>query len=172
MIGDQIRDKDAVSAVAIICEMAAVEKNKGRSLFDKLLELYQQHGFYLEDLVSVTRKGMNGQKEIADMMERFRKETPETLGGLKVTRLLDYQLQRATDLKSGSSEGISLPKSNVLQFVLEDGSKVSARPSGTEPKIKFYFSVRSDLKDRSDHDKVKSELQEKIRRIIADLNVG
>ncbi len=172
MIGDQIRDKDAVSAVAILCEMAAVEKDKGKSLYQKMLELYQRYGFYLEDLVSVTKKGMNGQKEIAEMMERFRKQTPEILGGQKVKKLLDYQEQKDTDLATGSVKPITLPKSNVLQFVLEDGSKVSARPSGTEPKIKFYFSVREELKDVSEFKAVKQKLQEKIKKIVADLGVG
>jgi len=171
MIGDQIRDKDAVSAVALLCEMAAYEKNKGRSLFEKLIDLYLQFGCYREHLVSITRKGMNGQQEIADMMERFRKEPPQQLGGGKVARLLDYQLQVATDLANGTQTPISLPKSNVLQFVLEDGSKISARPSGTEPKIKFYFSVKAPLASADRFDEVYGSLEGKIDAIVKDLKL-
>ncbi len=172
MIGSKIRDKDAVSAVAILCEMAAVEKNKGRSLFQKLLELYQRYGYYLEDLVSVTKKGMNGQKEIADKMEGIRGNTPASLGGSKVVTLLDYDLQKQTNLVSGSVTELTLPRSNVLQFMLEDGSKVSARPSGTEPKIKFYFSVNDKLGNISDHKTVRKKLDEKIKKIIDDLGLS
>ncbi|RYY63664.1 MAG: phospho-sugar mutase, partial [Chitinophagaceae bacterium] len=171
MIGDQIRDKDAVSAVALLCEMAAYEKNKGRSLYQKLIDLYVQHGCYREHLISITRKGMNGQQEIADMMERFRNDPPQSLGGVKVAQLLDYQKQVATDLASGGTTPITLPKSNVLQFVLEDGSKVSARPSGTEPKIKFYFSVKAPLASAEQFDEVYGGLEGKIDAIVKDLGV-
>ncbi|GAB4091762.1 phospho-sugar mutase [Flaviaesturariibacter terrae] len=171
MIGDQIRDKDAVSAVALLCEMAAYEKNKGRSLFQKLIDLYVQYGCYREHLVSITRKGMNGQQEIADMMERFRSNPPQTLGGVKVAQLADYQKQVTTDLASGSTTAITLPKSNVLQFVLEDGSKISARPSGTEPKIKFYFSVKAPLPSAERFDEVYASLEPKVDAIVKDLGV-
>lgn len=171
MIGDQIRDKDAVSAVALLCEMAAYEKNKGRSLFQKLIDLYVEYGCYREHLVSITRKGMNGQQEIADMMERFRKNPPQTLGGEKVAELRDYQLQVATNLASGETMPITLPKSNVLQFLLEDGSKISARPSGTEPKIKFYFSVKAPLASAERFDEVYASLEPKIDAIVKDLGV-
>ncbi|HPH85387.1 MAG TPA: phospho-sugar mutase, partial [Ferruginibacter sp.] len=135
MIGDKIRDKDSVSAVTILCEMAAYEKNKGRSLFDKLVDLYVQYGFYKENLVSITKKGMNGAAEIKAMMETYRSNPPKTIDGMEVKELLDYELQVGKNLSDGSSWKIELPKSNVLQFVLADGSKISARPSGTEPKI-------------------------------------
>jgi phosphoglucomutase len=171
MIGSQIRDKDAVSAVAILCEMAAYEKSKGRTLYQKLVELYKKYGFYLEDLISITRKGMNGQQEIADMMESFRKNPPVELAGSKVVELLDYQKQVKTELISGKTSAINLPKSNVLQFILEDGSKISARPSGTEPKIKFYFSVNAPLPDDKDFENVKAGLKEKIKKIIAEMNL-
>jgi phosphoglucomutase len=171
MIGDQIRDKDAVSAVAILCEMAAYEKNKGRSLYQKLIDLYVQYGCYKEHLVSITKKGMNGQGEIAAMMEGFRQSPPQTLGGSKVAQLLDYQKQVATDLATGTTETIGLPKSNVLQFVLADGSKVSARPSGTEPKIKFYFSVKAPLEAATQFKQVEAELDGRIARITADLKL-
>jgi phosphoglucomutase len=171
MIGDQVRDKDAVSSVAIMCEMAAVEKSKGRSLFDKLIDLYLQYGLYLEDLVSITKKGMNGVQEIANMMNEFRQSPPMHLDGVKVIRLLDYEKQEDRNLLDGSIQNIDLPKSNVLQFVLEDGSKISARPSGTEPKIKFYFSVKSPLNNKEEFDRAEQELRSKIERIVSELKL-
>ena len=172
MIGDQIRDKDAVSAVALLCEMAAYEKNKGKSLFDKMIELYMQYGFYYEHLISITKKGMNGQQEIAAMMEGYRKQPPTEIAGMKVVTLLDYQLQLSTNLQTGTQTKIALPKSNVLQFVTEDGTKISARPSGTEPKIKFYFSVNSVLPNREAFDEVYAHLQNKINNIIAAMQLN
>jgi phosphoglucomutase len=172
MIGDQIRDKDAVSAVALLCEMAAYEKSKGRSLFDKMIELYMQYGFYYEQLISITKKGMNGQQEIAAMMEGYRKQPPNEIAGKKVVTLLDYQLQVNTNLVTGAQTNIPLPKSNVLQFVTEDGTKISARPSGTEPKIKFYFSVNAVLPNRESFDEVYADLQNKINNIIAAMQLN
>ena len=172
MIGDQIRDKDAVSAVALLCEMAAYEKSKGRSLFDKMIELYMQYGFYYEHLISITKKGMNGQQEIAAMMEGYRKQPPTEIAGMKVVTLLDYQLQLSTNLETGTQTKIQLPKSNVLQFVTEDGTKISARPSGTEPKIKFYFSVNTVLPNREAFDEVYAHLQNKINNIIAAMQLN
>ena len=171
MIGDEVRDKDSVSAVAIICEMAAVEKDKGRTLFDKLIELYVQYGFYYEQLISITKKGMNGSKEIAAMMQGYRDRPPSEIAGSKVMELLDYQLQQSTNLKSGEKKETKLPKSNVLQFILEDGTKISARPSGTEPKIKFYFSVNTPLENRTEFDKTKKLLDEKIASIISSMKL-
>ncbi|MEI8110687.1 MAG: phospho-sugar mutase [Chitinophagia bacterium] len=171
MIGSLIRDKDAVSAVALLCEMAAYEKSKGKTLFEKLIELYIDYGFYYESLISITKKGMNGQKEIAEMMERFRNQPPAQLAGSSVVQLLDYQLQRATDLTTGTITPIHLPKSNVLQFITEDGSKISARPSGTEPKIKFYFSVHDKLVTKQDFEKVLDKLKAKIETIIRDMQL-
>lgn len=171
MIGDQIRDKDAISAVAILCEMAAYEKSKGRSLYQKLIDLYVEYGCYQEHLISITKKGMNGQQQIAEMMERFRSNPPRQLGGSKVVELLDYQLQKKTKLETGTTEDIRLPRSNVLQFILEDGSKISARPSGTEPKIKFYFSVRTELPAASQYEAVKGQLMQKIETIIKEMDL-
>jgi phosphoglucomutase len=169
MIGSQIRDKDAISAVAILCEMAAYEKSKGRSLYQKLIDLYVEYGCYQEHLISITKKGMNGQQQIAEMMERFRNNPPQSLGGSKVVELLDYQKSEKRKLETGVTEAIKLPKSNVLQFVLEDGSKISARPSGTEPKIKFYFSVRTELPSAAQYEKVKGQLMQKIETIIKEM---
>ncbi len=171
MIGDEIRDKDAVSAVALLCEMAAYEKNKGRSLFDKLIDLYLQYGLYKESLVSITKKGMNGAKEIAGMMEGYRKDPPLVIDGAAVAELLDYELQVGKNLQTGESWKIDQPKSNVLQFVLADGTKISARPSGTEPKIKFYFSVNTRLDNASEFDAREKELDDRIDRIIAEMKL-
>lgn len=171
MFGSEIRDKDAIAAVAILCEMAAVEKSKGRSLYQKLLDLYVEYGCYQEHLISITKKGMNGQQQIAEMMERFRSNPPKSLGGSKVVELLDYQSGVKTKLETGTTEEIKLPKSNVLQFVLEDGSKISARPSGTEPKIKFYFSVRTELPSADQYEAVKGQLMQRIDTIIKDMEL-
>lgn len=172
MIGDEIRDKDAVSAVALLCEMAAYEKSKGKTLFDKMIELYIQYGFYYEQLISITKKGMNGQQEIAKMMEGYRVNPPATINGSKVATLLDYELQVGKNLLTGETWKINLPKSNVLQFITADGSKISARPSGTEPKIKFYFSVHTSLKNRAEFDEKYQILQNKIIGIIADMQLN
>ncbi len=171
MIGDKVRDKDAVSAVALLSEMAAYEKDKGKILFDKLIDLYVKYGFYKESLISITKKGMNGQKEIADMMEGYRNNPPSTLNGVAVVDLLDYELKKATNIQTGHSSEIKLPKSNVLQFILADGTKISARPSGTEPKIKFYFSVNAKLDSAEDYDKVSTVLDDKIKNVIKDLKL-
>jgi phosphoglucomutase len=171
MIGDKTRDKDAISAVALLCEMAAYEKNQGRTLFDKMIDLYTQYGFYYENLISITKKGMNGQKEIAAMMEGYRTNPPATINGAQVVQLLDYQLQQGKNLVTGESWSIDLPKSNVLQFITADGSKISARPSGTEPKIKFYFSVKTHLANRADFDTKLAELENKISGIVKDMQL-
>jgi phosphoglucomutase len=171
MIGDKIRDKDAVSAVALLCEMAAYEKEKGRSLYQKMQELYVQYGFYKEHLVSLTKKGMDGQQQIAAMMEGYRSNPPKTIDGADVAELLDYEMQTGKNLLTGKTWKIDLPKSNVLQFVLGDGTKISARPSGTEPKIKFYFSINAKLNSVADYDKVNTALDERIKRIIGDMKL-
>ena len=171
MIGDQLRDKDAVSAVALLCEMAAYEKDAGKSLFTKLLELYVKYGLFREHLISITKKGRDGQEQIAAMMDKYRNEPPQTLAGVKVVGLYDYDKQEAKDLTNGQVCSIELPQSNVLQFILEDGSKVSARPSGTEPKIKFYFSVQGKLDSIALFDSAYANLGNKIEQIIADLGL-
>jgi phosphoglucomutase len=171
MIGSKIRDKDAVSAVALLCEMAAYEKDKGKSLYDKLIELYVQYGFYKESLISITKKGMDGQQQIAAMMEGYRSNPPKSINGVAVAQLLDYELKKGTNLQTGESWTIELPKSNVLQFILADGSKISARPSGTEPKIKFYFSVNGKLASVAEFDTVNAELDKKITGIIDDMKL-
>ncbi|HTQ26882.1 MAG TPA: hypothetical protein VMI35_02085, partial [Puia sp.] len=171
MIGSKLRDKDAVSAVALLCEMAAYEKNQGRTLFDKLVELYVQYGLYREFLISITKKGMDGQKQIADMMEGYRKNPPVAINGSKVVQLLDYELRSGKNIQTGETWKISLPESNVLQFILDDGSKISARPSGTEPKIKFYFSVHTTLPNAAGFENKWSELDTRIEGIIRDMHL-
>lgn len=171
MIGDKIRDKDGVSAIALLCEMAAYEKEKGRSLYEKMIDLYVQYGFYKEHLISITKKGMDGQQQIAAMMESYRSNPPKTINGSPVVKLLDYELQKGTNPQTGEEWAIDLPKSNVLQFILEDGSSISARPSGTEPKIKFYFSVNTKLASAAEFDNVNAALDEKIKAVIADMKL-
>ncbi|MEY2835710.1 MAG: hypothetical protein RLZZ557_1372 [Bacteroidota bacterium] len=172
MIGSQLRDKDAVSAVAILCEMAAYEKQRGKSLFAKLIEIYAQYGLFREHLISITKKGMDGQQQIAAMMQKYRENPPAQLAGIPVKGLYDYEKREAKDLSNGQVCPIDLPKSNVLQFVLEDGSKISARPSGTEPKIKFYFSVQGKLENPAEFDHAYAQLGEKIEQVISDLELN
>jgi phosphoglucomutase len=171
MIGDQVRDKDAISAVALLCEMAAYEKNKGRSLYAKMIDLYIQYGMFKEDLISITKKGMNGAAEISQMMQGYRDNPPTTIDGVAVTELLDYELQLGKNLQTGKSWKIDLPKSNVLQFVLTDRTKISARPSGTEPKIKFYFSVNTTLEKKDDFSAAEKFCNNKIARIVDEMGL-
>ncbi len=171
MVGDKLRDKDAVSAVAFLCEMAAYEKNEGRTLYDKLIDLYIEYGFYYEELISLTKKGMRGQEEIAEMMQAYRDNPPTHINNSPVLEILDYQTQQGKNLKSGINWQIDLPKSNVLQFKLEDGTKISARPSGTEPKIKFYFSVHTTLENKKNFDETLQTLKQKIKDVISDMKL-
>lgn len=171
MIGDKIRDKDGVSAVALLCEMAAYEKEKGRSLYEKMIDLYVEYGFYKEHLISITKKGMDGQQQIAAMMEAYRNNPPKEINGSAVVMLRDYELQVEKNLLTGEEWKLELPKSNVLQFVLDDMTSISARPSGTEPKIKFYFSVNTQLNNAGEFEQKNKELDEKIRAVIADMKL-
>jgi phosphoglucomutase len=171
LVGELVRDKDAVISCAFIAEMAAYYKDQGNSLYQAMLTMYQTYGFYKEKLVSITKKGKTGAEEIKSMMERFRFNTPESLGGSKVICLKDYELGKETDLVSGNSKNLDLPKSDVLQFITADGCIVSARPSGTEPKIKFYCSVKTALPDVKEFELKDKQLDEKIERIIHDLAV-
>ncbi|MEJ6981341.1 phospho-sugar mutase [Pedobacter sp. P351] len=171
LIGELVRDKDAVISAAFIAEMTAYYKDKGSSLFEAMLSMYEQYGLYKEKLVSVTKTGKSGAEEIKAMMERFRNNPPVSLGGSKVILLKDYELQKETDLSSGSIKVLDFPKSDVLQFITEDGCIISARPSGTEPKIKFYCSVNAPLDNKSNYKKVDKELDEKVNSIMKDLEV-
>ncbi|MFN0256332.1 phospho-sugar mutase [Pedobacter ureilyticus] len=169
LVGDLVRDKDAVISCAFIAEMTAFYKDKGSSLYEAMIEMYVKYGMYKEDLVSITKKGKTGAEEIKAMMEKFRNNPPATLGGSPVVTLKDYELNKVTDIKSGSSEELGFPKSDVLQFITEDGSIISARPSGTEPKIKFYCSVNEPLASTAEFKATEQKLKEKIKTIMSDL---
>ncbi len=171
LIGDLVRDKDAVISCAFIAEMTAFYKDQGMGLYDAMLNMYQEYGFYKEKLVSITKKGKSGAEEIKSMMHRFRMTPPITLDGAKVVTLKDYELGKETDLVSGKTKDIDLPKSDVLQFITEDGSIISARPSGTEPKIKFYCSVKTGLPDKRAFKEAEKCLDDKIISIMNDLAV-
>ena len=171
LVGEFVRDKDAVVSAAFISEMTAFYKDQGSSLYEAMMDMYVKYGFYKEKLVSITKKGKAGAEEIKAMMERFRNNPPVNLGGSKVATLKDYGLQKETDLNTGKVSDLNFPKSDVLQFVTEDGCIISARPSGTEPKIKFYCSVNKPLGSKADFDKVNEELEKKVDEIMSDLDV-
>jgi phosphoglucomutase len=172
MTGDFVRDKDAVSSCALIAETAAWAAGKGKSLYELLIDIYLEFGLYKESLISVTRKGKSGSEEIKKMMDDFRSAPPKAINGSMVVKIMDYQLMVERDTRTGKETPINLPKSNVLQFFLEDGSKISVRPSGTEPKIKFYFGVKADLPSRGDYENVNASLDQRIKGIITDLKLN
>lgn len=169
LIGELVRDKDAVVSCAFIAEMTAFYKDKGSSLYEAMLDMYVKYGLYKEELVSLTKKGKTGSEEIKAMMEKFRNNPPASLGGSKVVTLKDYELEVETNILTGEKSKLDLPKSDVLQFITEDGSIVSARPSGTEPKIKFYCSVNAPLDSAAAFKEKDTELSEKIKAIMTDL---
>lgn len=169
LIGDHVRDKDAIASTVIIAEMAAYYKDKGSNLFDALLNIYLEHGYFREKLVSIYKRGREGAEEIKQMMNDYRKNPPEELAGSKVVQIKDYKSQEAKEIDTREVESIELPSSNVLQFVTEDGSIISVRPSGTEPKIKFYCSVNIELTNRNNYDKKTAMLEEKMDQIISEL---
>ncbi len=171
LVGDSVRDKDAVASCAMIAEMAAWAKSEGISVFDLLAKIYSQFGFFLESLKSITRKGKSGAEEIQEMMVKFRTAPPTSLGGSEVVKMIDYQSSEAKDFTTGKTIPIDYPKSNVLQFFTADESKISIRPSGTEPKIKFYFSVNEILDQNESIDTKKANLEAKIKNITSDLGV-
>lgn len=171
LVGELVRDKDAIISCAFIAEMTAYYKDQGSSLYQAMLDMYERYGFYKEKLVAITKKGKTGAEEIKALMERFRTNTPSSLGGSKVVRLKDYELGKETDLLTGSEKPLDYPKSDVLQFITADGCIISARPSGTEPKIKFYCSVKTALPDKNEFSKKDKLLEEKIESIMKDLAV-
>ncbi len=171
MIGDFVRDKDAVSAIAMISEVAAYAKQEGTTLYGILQKIYLDHGLYKEALTSLTKEGKKGADEITRIMEDFRTNPPKTLGGAGVASLLDYQRGIGRDLASGKEYQLDFPKSNVLQFITEDGSKISLRPSGTEPKIKFYFSVNTRVNDLNNLATAEKQLDEKLAQLKKDLKL-
>jgi phosphoglucomutase len=165
MVGDFLRDKDAVSACAFFASMAACAANENKSLYDWLIDMYVEHGYYKESLINVTKKGQQGEQEIKAMMEKFRNKPPVEISGSKVVKALDYKNSTEKDLLSGKTSKLQFPSSDVLQFYLEDGSKISVRPSGTEPKIKFYISVNAQLQSANEFENVSGELDKKISSI-------
>ncbi len=171
LIGELVRDKDAVVSSAFIAEMTAYYKDKGSSLFEALIDTYVQYSFYKEKLISLTKKGKTGAEDIKEMMEKFRTNPPAALGGSKVITLKDYEKGIETDLTTNTTKAIELPKSDVLQFITADGSIISARPSGTEPKIKFYCSVNGKLESKDVYYETDKQLDLKISSIMQDLGV-
>lgn len=168
LIGDHVRDKDAVVAAAIIAEMAAYYKHKGSSLFEALMNIYRDYGYFRERLISVYKRGRKGAEEINQMLKNYREDPPKSLGGSPVIKIKDYKTRKAKNVQTGETQTIDLPGSNVLQFITQDESIVSVRPSGTEPKIKFYCSVNTSL-DEDDFDKVTLSLENKMDQIITEL---
>lgn len=171
LAGDFVRDKDAVIASVLIAEMTAWIKEQGKSLFDLLIDLYLEFGMYKESLLNITKKGKEGQEEIQRMMENYRNAPPQRINGSDVVLIHDYQKQQTIDMISDLRYQISLPKSNVLQFICKDGSKISIRPSGTEPKIKFYFGVKEQLVTADDFDAVDALLTARIEAIQKDMGL-
>jgi phosphoglucomutase len=165
MVGDFVRDKDAVSACAFFAALAASAKDEGHTLYDWLVQMYVDFGFYKEGLVNLVKKGAEGEQEIKKMMEKFRNSPPTQIVGKKIVRILDYKTRLEKNVITNSEVAIALPKSDVIQFYLEDGTKISVRPSGTEPKIKFYISVNSSLNSPNDLESTSANLDLKIQEI-------
>lgn len=172
MVGDAVRDKDAVAACLLVCEIAAQAKAAGSSLYKELLNLYVDFGFYKEHLISLTKKGISGMQEINQMMIDLRENPMSEINGQRVVCIEDYENSTSKNMFTQEIESISIPKSNVLIYYLEDGSKICARPSGTEPKIKFYFSVNAPLDAIENAKEVEKQLDEKIKNIIAEMQLS
>lgn len=169
MVGDFVRDKDAVSACAFFAAMAASAKAEAKTIYDWLIDMYVEFGFYKESLITLTKKGQQGEQEIKAMMTKFRQSAPQSMNGIDTLRALDYQSGKEKNLKTGNESTLNFPKSDVLQYYLADGSKVSVRPSGTEPKIKFYISVHTKLASRNDYEITNAILEKKLKDIEAYL---
>lgn len=172
MVGDAVRDKDAVAATLLICEVAAQAKAAGSSVYKELLQLYVENGFYKEYLVSLTKKGIEGLEEINQMMINLRENPLKEINNQRVIMVEDYQSSVALNLLTGEESVMDMPKSNVLIYYTEDGSKICARPSGTEPKIKFYISVNAEIESVLDFDEAEKFLDQKIQNIIADMQLS
>jgi len=171
LIGDFVRDKDAIASCAFIAEMAAWAKDQGKELYDLLLDMYVEFGYYKEKLISITKKGKSGAEEIKLMMQQMRENPPATIAGSPLEKISDYEFGMERNFVTNTESPLSLPKSDVLQFKTLDGSIISARPSGTEPKIKFYFSVNTALNTKADFEKVSNFLDTKIESAIVDLGL-
>jgi phosphoglucomutase len=169
--GDYVRDKDAVASCALAAEATAWAKSNGMSVFELLLDIYVKYGFYKEKLINIVRKGKEGAEEIIAMMTGYRNNPPKTINNSKVVKINDYETQISYDILNGTKTSISLIKSDVLQFFLADGSKISVRPSGTEPKIKFYFSVNTKLSSSDKFEEAEKILDKRIADIIHDMKL-
>ncbi|MBB1139974.1 phospho-sugar mutase [Myroides sp. WP-1] len=172
MVGDKVRDKDAVASALLVCEIAALAKAAGSSFYQELMNLYIDHRYYKEHLISLVKKGISGAEEIKQMMVELRENPLSEIIGQRVVCVEDYQTSQARNLLTGDTESINIPKSNVLIYYLEDGTKIAARPSGTEPKIKFYFSVNEWLDSLNDVQAVEQFLTDKIQSIIDEMKLN
>jgi len=171
LAGDFVRDKDAIMSCALIAEAAAFAKDQGMTMYEQLLEIYKEYGLYKEKLISVERKGKSGAEEIQQMMHNFRQNPPASVNNSPTTEVMDYLDSKCLDKANRKNGGIVIPKSDVLQLFTADGSKISIRPSGTEPKIKFYFGVKGEMKKINDFEAVNKSLDDKIEKIITDLKL-
>ncbi|WP_298894440.1 phospho-sugar mutase [uncultured Psychroserpens sp.] len=172
MVGDFVRDKDAVTSTLLACEIAAQAKAKGISMYKELIDLYIEHGFYKERLVSFTKKGIEGAQEIKQMMIDARQNPLKEVNGSKVVRIEDYQLSTIKHISTGEETALDIPKSNVLIYYTEDGSKIALRPSGTEPKIKFYISVNTNLDNMAAFKATEQKLEARIDAILKDMKLS
>ncbi len=171
LVGDFVRDKDAIISCAIIAEAAAWAKENNKTLWDVLMDIYTEYSCFHEHLISIKKEGKAGVEAIDKMMENFRYNTPESFNGKRILMIHDFEKQQAVDKISDLRYSLTLPKSNVLQFILEDGSKISIRPSGTEPKIKFYFSVRTKMNNPADYPEKRKHLEQQIEGLINALKI-
>ena len=172
MVGDFVRDKDAVTATLLACEVAAYAKQHGSSFYEELLDIYVKNNFYKEHLIAITKKGMDGAAEIQQMLSTMRSNPLKEIDGEQVASLSDYQASTKINLITGEVTTIDLPKSNVLIYQTIKGTRIAARPSGTEPKIKFYFSVNTSLDTKENSLKIEADLDAKIQRIIKEMKLN
>ncbi|WP_149303387.1 phospho-sugar mutase [Pareuzebyella sediminis] len=172
MVGDFVRDKDAVTSTLLACEIAAQAKANGSSFYKELIDCYVDYGFYKEHLISITKKGISGAEEIKQMLKDFKENPVQSVAGSKVEWIEDYNTSIAKNVLTGEERPIDIPKSNVLIYETEDGTRIAARPSGTEPKVKFYISTNAELDEAENFEKVSAELETKIQTILSELNVG
>jgi len=171
MVGDFVRDKDAVTSTLLACEIAAQAKANGSSFYNDLIACYLEYGFYKEKLISITKKGMSGADEIKQMLIDFKENPVASVQGSKLLWIEDYNTSIAKNVQTGEEKVIDIPKSNVLIYETEDGTRIAARPSGTEPKIKFYMSTNATLNKAEDFKSVNSQLDAKLEAIVAELNL-
>ncbi len=171
MVGDFVRDKDAVTSTLLACEIAANAKANGSSFYQDLIDAYVQFGFYKEKLISITKKGMSGAEEIKQMLKDFKENPVDTVQGSKLLYIEDYNTSIVKNVQTGEEFTLHLPKSNVLIYETEDGTRIAARPSGTEPKVKFYISTNAKLDKAADYKSVNSQLETKIEGILSELNL-